>query len=235
MPCTAVSRWGGIIVYSHLKGFLYMATMNVRKSAAFDEAVNLKFLELMPFIIRLAKRAFAGYSTDRQADAVQNVLAWAFENLKRLASKGRLHDVYAGSLARFAIGRHREGRSLGTVTSSGDVMSSYCQSLGRSNVKNYGLAENITDSFSSEASALDARYPVHKTVQFRMDFIEGWLRQQTPRNREIIRLLALGNTPSEVARKLGLSPAYICQCQKRYKASWLAYISDKKEVANEAA
>ena len=47
-----------------------------------------------------------GYNSDKQADAVQNVLVWAFDNLKRLASKGRLHEVYAGSLARFAIGRH---------------------------------------------------------------------------------------------------------------------------------
>jgi len=208
-----------------------MTTMTVRKSAAFDEAVNLKFLELMPFITRLAKRAFAGYNSDRQADAIQNVLVWAFENLKRLASKGRLHDVYAGSLARFAIGRHREGRSLGVTTSSGDVMSQYCQSLGRSNVKNYGLAENITDSFSSEATALDARYPVARTVQFKMDFIEGWLQEQTPKNREIIRLLAMGDIPSEVARKIGMSPATICQYQKRFRASWLAYISDKKETA----
>jgi len=209
--------------------------MTVRKSAAFDEAVNLKFLELMPFLTQSARRAFSGYNYDKQADAVQNVLVWAFENLKRLASKGRLHDVYAGSLARFAIGRHREGRSLGVVTSSGDVMSSFCQSLGRSKVKNYGLAENIADSFESEATATDARYPVARTVQFKMDFFEGWLQEQTPKHQEIIRLLAMGNSPSEVARKCGVSPVYICQSQKRYRASWNEYIADKKEAANEAA
>jgi DNA-directed RNA polymerase specialized sigma24 family protein len=210
-------------------------TTIVRKSAAFDEAVNLKFLELMPFLTKSARHAFAGYNYDKQADAVQNVLVWAFENLKRLASNGRLHDAYAGSLARFAIGRHREGRSLGVVTSSGDVMSSYCQKLGRSKVKNYGLAENISDSFESEATATDARYPVDRTVQFKMDFFEGWLQQQTPKNQEIIRLLAMGNSPSEVARKIGMSPATICQYQKRFRASWNEYIADKKEAANEAA
>jgi hypothetical protein len=212
-----------------------MTTMTVRKSVALDEAVNLKFLELMPFITRLAKRAFAGYNSDKQAEALQNVLVWAFENLKRLASKGRLHDVYAGSLARFAIGRHREGRSLGVVTSSGDVMSSFCQNLGRSKVKNYGLAENIADTFTSEAAATDARYPVARTVQFKIDFIEGWLQEQTPKHKEIIHLLAMGEKPSDVARKIGMSPAYICQCQKRYRASWSAFIADKREAAKEAA
>jgi hypothetical protein len=208
-----------------------MTTITVRNSAAFDEAINLKFIELMPFITRLARRTFAGYNSDKQADAVQNVLVWAFENLKRLASKGRLHDAYAGSLTRFAVGRHREGRSLGVVTSSGDVMSSYCQSLGRSKVKNYGLAENISDTFASEATALDARCPVHKTVQFKLDFFEGWMQQQTPKHQKIIRLLAMGESPSDVARICGLSPAYICQSQKRYKASWYEYILDKKEDA----
>ena len=212
-----------------------MTTMTVSKSAAFDEAVNLRFLELMPVITKSARRAFAGYNSDKQADAVQNVLVWAFENLKRLASKGRFHDVYAGSLARFAISRHHEGRSLGVVTSSGDVMSSFCQNLGRSKVKNYGLAENIADSFESEATATDARYPVARTVQFKIDFFEGWLQEQTPKHQEIIRLLAMGNSPSEVARKCGVSPVYICQSQKRYRASWNEYIADKKEVANEAA
>jgi len=59
-------------------------TTIVRQSAAFDEAVNMKFLELMPYLTKSAKRAFAGYNSEKQADALQNVLVWAFENLKRL-------------------------------------------------------------------------------------------------------------------------------------------------------
>jgi DNA-binding NarL/FixJ family response regulator len=98
-------------------------------------------------------------------------------------------------------------------------------------VKHYGLAENIADTFEGDASAMDARYPPDRVVQFKIDFFQGWLQQQTPKNREIIRLLAMGNIPSEVARKLGMSPATICQYQKRFRASWNEYIADKKEVA----
>ena len=68
-----------------------------------------------------------------------------------------------------------------------------------------------------------------------MDFFEGWLQQQTPRDKEIIRLLAMGDIPSEVARKLGVSPACICLRQKRFRASWNEYIADKKDVTKEAA
>jgi hypothetical protein len=212
-----------------------MTTMTVRKSAAFDEAVNLKFIELMPFLTKSARRAFAGYNSDKQADAVQNILCWAFLNLKRLASNGRLHEAYAGSLARFAIGRHREGRSLGTVTSSGDVMSQYCQSLGRSKVKNYGLAENIADCFASEATAADARYPVSRTVQFKIDFFQGWLQEQSERDRAIILDLAMGETTGDVARKYGVSDGLISHYRRRYRSSWNEYIADKKEAAAKRA
>jgi hypothetical protein len=212
-------------------------TTAVKQSAGYsDEAVNMKFLEMMPVITKSALLAFAGYSADKRADAVQNILCWAFLNLKNLAASGKLHDARSRPIAKFAIGRHHEGRSFGTVTSSTDVMSSYCKSLGRVNtVKHSGLAENMTDSFETDTAAADARCPPDRTVQFRMDFHEGWLKQQTPKDKEIIRELAMGSTQSEVARKFGVTPACINQYQKRYRASWNAYIADKKEAAKKAA
>jgi hypothetical protein len=206
------------------------------RTAYTDEAINIKFLEMMPVITKSALLAFAGYSTDKRADAVQNILCWAFLNLKNLAASGKLHDARSRPIAKFAIGRHHEGRSFGTVTSSTDVMSSYCKSLGRVHtVKHYGLAENIADTFEGEASATDGRYPPDRIVQFRMDFYEGWLKQQSAKDKEIIRELAMGSTQSEVARKFCVTPACINQYQKRYRASWNAYISDKKEAAKKAA
>jgi DNA-binding NarL/FixJ family response regulator len=114
-------------------------------------------------------------------------------------------------------------------------MSPHCQSLGRSKVKNYGLAENITDSFTSEAAATDSRYPVDRTVQFKMDFIEGWLQEQTKRDRAIIVDLAMGESTGDVARKYGVSDGLISQYRKRFRASWNEYISDKKDDALKAA
>jgi predicted transcriptional regulator len=72
-------------------------------------------------------------------------------------------------------------------------------------------------------------------VQFKIDFHEGWLQQQTPKDKAIIRELAMGSTQSEVARKFGVTPACINQYQKRYRASWNDFIKDKKEAAKKAA
>jgi transposase-like protein len=68
-----------------------------------------------------------------------------------------------------------------------------------------------------------------------MGFFEGWLQEQSDRDRSIILDLATGETTGAVARKYGVSDGLISQYRKRYRASWLAYISDKKEAAEQAA
>jgi hypothetical protein len=204
-------------------------TTAVKQSAGYsDEAVNMKFLEMMPVITKSARIAFAGYNADKRADAVQSVLCWAFMNLKNLAAKGKLHAAFAGPITKYAIGRHYEGRSLGTVTSSTCVMSNFTQSLGRAKTKNYGICENVTDTFESEATAGDGRYPPDRMVQFRLDFFETWLADQSPRDQSIIKDLAMGSTQSEVAKKHGVTSAHIFHDRKRYAKSWKAFIADKK-------
>jgi len=191
--------------------------------------VNDRFMTMEPYIRQYARRSFSDYHVDRREEAEQAVLVLALQMTHNLAGNGRLQEAYATPIARFAVRKYWEGRTGGVPSNSTDVMAEHCQHLGRSKIKHYGIAHNIADTFESEATALDARYPVHRTVQFRMDFFEGWFRQQTPKHQRIISLLATGESPSNVARICGLSPAYICYSQKRYKASWQEFIADKKE------
>jgi len=197
--------------------------------------VNEHFMTLEPRIRQYARRSFGDYCADKREEAAQAAVVLALQMTHNLAGNGRLHEAYATPIARFAVRKYWEGRTGGAPSNSTDVTSEHCQFLGRSRVKNYGLALGIADTFESEATVTDARFPVHKTVQFRLDFFQGWLQLQTPKHQKIIRLLALGNSPSDVARLCGLSPAYICQSQKRYKASWQEYISDKREAAKKSA
>jgi hypothetical protein len=74
-----------------------------------------------------------------------------------------------------------------------------------------------------------------RTVQFKMDFFEGWLQEQSDRDRAIILDLATGETTGAVARKYGVSDGLISQYRKRYRSSWNEYIADKKETAENAA
>jgi hypothetical protein len=187
--------------------------------------VNARYIEFLPTVIKSALIAFAKYSSEARAEAVQNTQVWALYLLHQMAANGKLGEAKASPIAQFAIGRHREGRIAGIPTSTVDVLAERCKSLGRVNVV---CDDYIADSFTSESTRIAARCPVDRKVQFKMDFYEGWLQEQTAKDQEIIRLLAMGWRPSHVAQKCGVSPAYICQSQKRYRKSWYEYIADKK-------
>jgi hypothetical protein len=196
-----------------------------------SEQVNDRFVEMLPSIKQNARKAFCYHNADKREEAEQAIVALAFEIHRNLALKGRLHDSYPVPISRYAIGKYLEGRSVGVTASSSDVTSAYCQHLGRAKIKNFGLATNISDSFETEMAAMDARCPPDRVVQFRLDFVQGWLASQKPKDKEIIHLLAVGERPSDVARKVGLSPARINPNQKKYAKSWREYIADKKDVA----
>lgn len=195
-----------------------------------NEEINEKFLELMPKIIKIAKHAFKEYDADRKEDAVQSVLVTAFHNVKLLAEQGRLDDAFATPIAWYAVKAHKCGRIGGVPQNSTDVFGERCRWLGRSTIKNYGLATEITDSFESEATAADARYPVHKTVQLKMDFFENWFRQQTPRDQEAMKMLAIGEATGDVAKHFGVSPGAVSQWRRRFADSWFAFINPAEET-----
>lgn len=195
-----------------------------------DEQVNARFLTLLPGIKSYAWRAFQDYGHDRRDDAVGEVVAWAFVLVKQLAEQGRLDEAFATPIAMYAIKRYREGRRVGSGQNSTDVTSPHCQLLGRAKIRNAGLARHIADSFESEASAADARYPVHKIVQLRIDFFQTWLMQQSQRDQEIIRDLARGETTNDVSRKHGVSAGLISQYRRRYAESWYSFINPAEEV-----
>lgn len=194
-----------------------------------NEEINAKFLELMPAIQKIARHAFKEHDADRKDEAVQSVFVAAFQNIKHLAEQGRLDEAFATPIAVFAIKGHRCGRIGGVPQNSTDAFGERCRWLGRSTIKNYGLATEITDSFESEATASDARYPVHKTVQLKMDFFENWYRQQTPKDQEAMKMLAVGETTGDVAKHFGVSPGAVSQWRRRFADSWYAFINPTEE------
>ncbi len=208
-----------------------IANNKINKAVKYtDEQVNAKYLELMPLIRQIAQRAFREYDAEKRDDAVQSVLVAAFINVKQLAEKGKLDEAFATPIAWFGVGHYRQGRIGGLPQNSTDVFGETCRYKGRSRIKHFGLAENITDSFESEATATDARYPVHKTVALRIDFFETWYASQSPRDREIIKDLAMGETTGDVAKKYGVSPGAVSQWRRKYADSWYAFINPVEEV-----
>jgi len=189
-----------------------------------DAEVNDRFMVMLPKIRKNARWAFKDYRADRRAEAVQAIVVIAFELHHKLAVQGRLDESFPSPLSRFAIARYKDGRTGGAAACSTDVTSEHCKILGRSSVKNYGLAEGIADTFQTSSSAVDARYPVSDAIQFKIDFFEDWLPQQTQRDQEIILDLMVGETTNAVAEKYGVSASLISIKRRDFANSWKRFI-----------
>jgi len=193
------------------------------------EEADAKYHSLRIGIRNYVKKTFEDRDPNFIEEIEQSVQVFAYESILSLAKKGRLCDAYATILAQFGIRKHLTGRPGGLRSNSRDVFGEMCKYLGRSKIKHYGLAENITDSFESESTANDGRYPIHRTVALKIDFFENWFAHQTPKDQEIIRLLAYGETTGDVAKKYNVSPAMVTYWRRKYEKSWNEFISDPKE------
>ena len=210
-----------------------MSTKVTKKNVNISETIlkqaHAKYEELRIGIRNYVHKVFDGWDYDRVEEIEQSVQAYAYEAILSLAPKGRLCDAYATVLAQYGIRRHMVGRPGGLSQSATDVTSPRCQYLGRARVVNYGCAYGIADTFQSEATITDGRYPVHRTVALRIDFFETWLNRQTPRDQQIIKDMAYGETTNDLARKYGVSAASISCYRKKYANSWYEFISDPKD------
>ncbi len=201
-----------------------------KRARCTDEQVNDRFVEMLPLITKIALQAFATSDPEKREESVQSVIVGAFIGLKLMAENGKLDEACATPLAKFAVARHCIGRPGGLPQNATDVTSARCQYLGRARVRNFGFGERISDTFVGDMTVADARYPVHKTVALRMDFFEGWYRQQSSRDQQIICDLAIGESTGDVAKKFNLSAPMISCLRKKYAKSWYAYINPPEET-----
>ena len=187
----------------------------------------------VPFEVLLAKMQpqfeyFVGkvlrLKADNFDDAVQELIAIAFDIYQKSVRKGK--QVFYTPIKDFAIKKYKDGRRfLGSSTT--DLLAERTRILKRSDVYSLTLFDAREGSLHF---MIDKWNNVSRTVQFKIDFFETWLQQQTERDRAIIIDLAMGETTGDVARKHGVSDGLISQYRKRYKASWNAFINPPEKT-----
>lgn len=176
------------------------------------------FLRLLPQIRNYAVPAFRQLKGDDHDNAVQEAIAQAFVLFVRLMRKGRDDRVFPTVLARFAIGRVRQGRTLGGRMNSRDV--TFPNRSSRQNVRWARLAWHRPSRHRwLEAVIEDHRTPVIDQVWFRIDYPE-WLSRLPHRKRQIAEFLSAGNSTNAVARQFRLSAARISQIRRELFESW---------------
>jgi hypothetical protein len=134
-------------------------------------------------------------------------------------------------VAHYALLHVKDGRHVGgSADSKSDVMSRKAQRRG--GFKVVGLpwdSEHGYDCMNDPSSPVwkqvlleDRSTPVPDQAAFRIDW-SGFLRQQHDRTRKALALLAEGRKQVEVADRMGVTPAAVCQRIKKAEREWLAW------------
>ena len=170
--------------------------------------------KMTPHFRYFAKRVLR-LKGDDYDDVLQELSSIAYELYLSLVRKGK--QAFYTPIMRYAIGRFKEGRRF-LGSDSVDVLAERTRQLGRTDVCTGDILYSLTDR----------RANVTESIHFHIDF-EDWYQKQSAKDKRIINLLAMGESPSDVARACDVSPAAITYRRRYYGKSWDEYIADNWE------
>jgi hypothetical protein len=208
-------------------------TASARASASSFVNFHSDFLALFPTISRQLVYAFRPIPAHQREDLIQEGLATAFLLFRRLVQSDNATRPSATPLARFAICRIRDNRTLGVRRSPHDAA---C----RIAANRHGFRIVSLDRFERRAACWSSlpvfsnQTSVPDQVAFRLDFRQ-WLDNQSSRNRLIVEALASGDSPSEAASRFRISRGRISQLRRQFFDSWTAFQGDGSQPQLTAA
>jgi len=195
-----------------------------------DQAGN-GFLKYLPAVQTHANIQFRQLPEVDREEAVAEAVAAAYLNFASAERRGKDHAIKPGTLATYAVRHVRDGRHVGgSREGKRDVFNRRAQRAGRYKVHRFGHNnQQIFDCMSAPDQPVwrlvlleDRRTPIPDQVAFRVDW-SVFLSQQTDRVRQMVGLLAAGYRQIEVAEKLGVTPAAVCQRTKKVERDWLTW------------
>ncbi len=197
------------------------------RTADQDSAVHATFLKLLPAVQNHAAIQFRHLTPGEREEAIAEATAAAFVNFKAAVRLGTTHRVKASMLAHYAALHVRHGKHVGgSRQSRRDVLSPHARRRGGFQVlplaPGIGDFDCMTDPTApvwNQRLRHDRRTPVADQAAFRMD-LSQFLSQQTGRTRTLLSLLAEGHRQTEVADRMGLTPAALCMRRKKAAREW---------------
>ena len=173
-----------------------------------------QFTQMMPDIKRIVGRAFDRLDREGRDEAVAETVALCWKN--HLHCMAGHKAISAPSLAHYAILGVKSGRSL-CGQSSTDVLAKRTRLLGRARVRSLSAARPVSSDpgwWDCSEALVDNRVwerPLER-VRIRHDY-GAFLRWKpvTQQEREVFKLIALGNGTKEIAEELQVSAPRVCQ------------------------
>jgi len=124
-------------------------------------------------------------------------------------------------LAMYGVKRVKMGRKAAASLSVRDVSSEFCQRQKRLTLERLDRFDRHSGQWR-DVLVEDRRAGPAETAAVRID-LGTWLQLQPKRRRQVAESLAVGDTPGEVARRLGVSAARISQLRRILRDSWDAF------------
>ena len=192
-----------------------IAPVQTKRSQIVGQQHQEQFLEMLPQIRTQAIRAFRCLHPEYREDLIDEVIANAFCAFASLVRRGRANLAYSTPLADFAIRQVIAGRRVGSRSRINDATSPFARSAR-------GIRVERLDNEQIELQAAlveDRRATPAAIAAARID-LAAWFRAMSDKHRVVALALAMGETPSEVAKQFGLSRARVSQIRRLLQASW---------------
>jgi hypothetical protein len=180
------------------------------------------FLPLVPIVERHAHVVFRHLPPSEREECACEAVAAAFLAYLSLTARGQDPFQFPSVLATRAVQHVQTDRHVGGRLNRQDVLSRAAQ-------RSQGFAVQSLDQLAQgnheawwEAVTDHAQTPPDEAAAFRVDFPD-WLATHTDRDRGLIRDLAAGERPTDVAQRYGLSCGRISQLRRTYEQDWLRY------------
>jgi hypothetical protein len=194
---------------------------------------NDRFLDMLPRICSQARLAFHRLRPEHKDELVQEVVVNAYCQFVRLVRRGKANVAFATPLANYAIRQVIAGRRVANKSSLRDVMSPQARST-------YGIVVERLDVFDEEQCQwrqvlVEDRHAGPAEIAAARIDVAAWLHSLSPRNRRIAKILAMGETTTDLAQRLSLSRPRVSQLREELKASWEKFQQRGQQHASQAS
>jgi hypothetical protein len=203
------------------------------------DQLHAQFLELVPRLETHAEIYFRGIQCpDKKADKVSETIALAWQWYIRLCEKGKDITQFSMVFVYLVAKAVKSGRRICGQEKAKDVLSSLAQQRHNFLVQSLPAATRVAHENlygepqrQRQQDAYEERLkdnlvtPIPDQVQFRIDF-PAWLATLTPRERRLIRAMALNERTSDLSKEFELSPGRISQLRREFQQSWRRYIGE---------
>ena len=208
-----------------------MTAMSTFTPASAATHPHAEFLALIPTVERHVSYAFRGRPQDDREEAAAEAVAAAYASYVSLKARGKdpVRDFPAALIA-FAVLHARVGRQVSSRNSSTDVLSPLAQRRRGFRVESLPTApgtacdhvRSTTDRRRDEFSEWlcdNTRSAVPDQVAFRLDF-PTFLSELGPRDRALVRYLALGHSGHMAATQFGMTAGRVSQLRREWRLRW---------------